>query len=535
MEHLSLYDTAVRLRRSCDRNFNIAVVRVLHVVVPAPVRSSSARQISLRSESSSGLSGESDLSARQRFLISINDLSDLWGKFVVENDAVLDALVDLGEEAEFLTSVEIEANEMVVSARALAINFSSSLNIPSERPSHSVWLPEIPLPQFSGDLVDWPNFRDRFVALVGSRSNISNIEKFYYVLSCLELEASEVIKGITVSNETYPLAWKVLVERFDKPRKLASFILDTISSAPMIQQESASSLNKFLNIFDENIGILESLEIPDFGDFLLFSIAFRSLPVSSRRLFEMTNSEEYPKAQELFKFVKNRIQVLELTGGTPASSGTKEGRPKPSDFKKEWKNDQKTSTSLVTTQSSSTPSAKSVNCPNCDGPHQLSNCSGFKGLSVDDRYGVVSKHRLCMSCFSNQHWSSKCKRSCSKCNRHHYVLLHKDFATGQGPAAQQPPAVMLGSQPSLSVLLVTAIVMVRDVSGDLQPVRALLDSGSQTSIIKKSCLNRLGLRRSRWTASLTGLSGQSVPKVLGKVKLDVWSCYEPVPVITVTA
>lgn len=55
MEHLSLYDTAVRLRRSCDRNFNIAVVRVLHVVVPAPVRSSSARQISLRSESSSGV------------------------------------------------------------------------------------------------------------------------------------------------------------------------------------------------------------------------------------------------------------------------------------------------------------------------------------------------------------------------------------------------------------------------------------------------------------------------------------------------
>lgn len=63
---------------------------------------------------------------------------------------------------------------------------------------HSVRLPEIPLPHFSGDLADWPVFRDRFVAVVDSPSNISNIEKFYYLLSCLELESSEVVKGIPV-------------------------------------------------------------------------------------------------------------------------------------------------------------------------------------------------------------------------------------------------------------------------------------------------------------------------------------------------
>uniref|UniRef100_A0A2S2PC00 Uncharacterized protein n=1 Tax=Schizaphis graminum TaxID=13262 RepID=A0A2S2PC00_SCHGA len=516
-----------------------------------------------------GLSGESDLNARQRFLISVNDLTDLWAKFVVENDAFLDALIELGEEGDFSSSVEIEANEMVVSVKALAIRFSSSSNIPERivdepkcgsesdavgssvihpssdktqtvttlaaQPLHSVRLPEIPLPQFSGDLADWPVFRDRFIALVDSRSNISNIEKFYYLLSCLELEASEVVKGITVSNDTYSLAWKALVERFDKPRKLASFILDTILSAPIIQQESVSSLNKFLNVFDETIGTLESLEIPNFGDFLLFSIAFRSLPVSSRRLFETSNSEEYPKVQELFKFVKSRIQVLELAGGASSSSGTKEEHPKLSSTKKEWTKGRRTSTSLVAAQPSSTLPSKSVKCPNCDGPHQLSNCLKFKGLSVDGRYEIVSKHRLCMSCFSNKHWSSKCRESCSKCKRRHHLLLHRDAEASQGSAAQQPPVVMFGSRPSLSVLLGTAVVMVRDVSGNFQPVRALLDSGSQTSIIKKSCLDRLGLKRSKWTASLTGLSGQSVPRVLGKVQLEIQSCYEPVPVITVTA
>ncbi|KAF0748221.1 Uncharacterized protein FWK35_00023001 [Aphis craccivora] len=441
-----------------------------------------------------GLSGESDLNARQRFLISINDLSDLWRKFVVENDAVLDALIELGLSGGVVEEPRCgsESEATAVSTIPPGSGKSPTATVSAVQPSHSMRLPEIPLPRFSGDLADWPVFRDRFVALVDSRSNISNIEKFYYLVSCLELKASEVIKGITGSNDTYSLAWKALVERFDKPR------------------------NKFLNIFDENVGILESLEIPDLGDFLMFSIAFRSLPVSSRRLFEMTNSEKYPKAQELFKFVKNRIQVLELAGGTPSSSGSKQGHLKPPpNSKKEWKNDRKTSTSLVTTQSTSTTSSKPAKCPSCDGSHQLSNCPGFKGL--------------------NQHWSNKCKESCSKCKRRHHVLLHRDAETSQGAAAQQPSVVMLGSQPSLSVLLGTAIVMLRDVSGDLQPVRALLDSGSQTSIIRESCLDRLGLRRSKWTASLIGLSGQSVPKVLGKAKLEIRSCYEPVPVIPVRA
>ena len=168
-----------------------------------------------------GVSGESDLIARQKFLIAVNDLTDLWGKFVIENDAVLDALIDLGEEEQFSSSTEIETNDLLVSAKAMANRFSSSLNkaesppevprcamaseaagssdgpsksserqslvTPLAQSSHSVRLPEIPLPRFEGELADWPVFRDRFVALVDSRSNISNIEKFLLLVKLLRV------------------------------------------------------------------------------------------------------------------------------------------------------------------------------------------------------------------------------------------------------------------------------------------------------------------------------------------------------------
>lgn len=176
------------------------------------------------------VSSESDMEDRQLFLIAVDDLPELWVKFVKENNVVLDALVELGEDENFSSSEELEAKQMLVSAKALAQRLSS-LNISNEPPvridesspdavgnseattrsvdgqsdifginrsPHSANLPEISLPRFKGELAD----RDRFTALVDSRSIISNVEKFYYLLGCLGFDASEVVKDITVSNDT---------------------------------------------------------------------------------------------------------------------------------------------------------------------------------------------------------------------------------------------------------------------------------------------------------------------------------------------
>jgi len=505
-----------------------------------------------------GVSSETDLGARQRFLIAVNDLSDLWDKFLIENDAVLEALIELGEDQEFSSAEELEANKMLVSAKALASRFSS-LSISEEqlvpegkdssegagdsvattrpvepqfRPvsvgqlSHSIRLPEIPLPRFSGELVDWPDFRDRFIALMDSRSSISNIEKFYYLLSCLELEASEVVKGITVSNNTYPLAWAALVERFDKPRKLATSLVESMLAAPVIPDESVAALNKFLNTFDENVTILEALNIPDLGDFVVFTLAFRSLPISSRRLFEMANLEEYPRTRDLFKFIKGRVQVLEMAGGSPSSLAGTNLLPKLHKHSKERVKTKKLPTSLLVTQVTEAPSVNRNKCVACKEYHPLSKCSVFKGLTVDGRFNLVSKHRLCMSCFSDQHWSNKCQERCSKCSRRHHILIHRDNKSSQDRVTAGSSAVLLGMQPTQAVLFGTALVLVRDVGGSLHPIRALIDSGSQICAITKRVSDRLGLRRSRWTASITGISGHCVSEVTGTVQLDVQSQHD---------
>lgn len=108
-----------------------------------------------------------------------------------------------------------------------------------------------------------------------------------------------------------------------------------------------SALNKFLCTFDEIIAVFTSLQIPDLGDFLIFSIAFRAIPNSSHRLFEISNTDEYPRARDLFKFIKGRIQVLELAGAASPAGCGKPFAAKIPTIRRDWMFKDKPATSLV--------------------------------------------------------------------------------------------------------------------------------------------------------------------------------------------
>jgi hypothetical protein len=70
----------------------------------------------------------------------------------------------------------------------------------------------------------------------------------------------------------------------------------------------------------------------------------------------------------------------------------------------------------------------------------------------------------------------------------------------------------------------------RDCSGVLHTVRALIDSASQISAITTACVFRLGLRITKWIALVSGLSGATVPNVKGLVTCHVQPRFSEEPV-----
>lgn len=458
---------------------------------------------------------------------------------MLKNHAVLEALLDLELASDFDTNLETEIRAFYHTAmtvadqhRPQAAAYSINGSINAGKRTGSVYsqdsnpmilttgsrLPEIPLPIYNGDLIGWPVFRDRFNALVVNRGDLSNIERFYYLLGCLRGEALDTISSINVSEDTYELAWTTLSDRFDKPRQLATIIVDKLLSTTDQSTETLDGLKQFLSLYSDQVSLLRTLSVPDLGEFLLFSIATRCLPMATRKGFERTNVQDFPTISDLIIYVKNRVSLLEAVSFTDGSRRPMAVRDKTNSTISRF-GEKRSKTSLVTSDSSIITSIK---CLFCAGKHKSVTCPNLVDVTVEERYHLAKEKLICFRCLDSTHWSNKCKVSkpCQKCSGRHHTLLHKGAPSCKTTSSRNIEASLVGSADQLIVLLGTALVHIRDKYGCMQIARVLIDSASQISVISSACAERLGLRRSQWTAPVSGLSGVPVPNVKGIV-----NCY----------
>lgn len=502
------------------------------------------------------------------FLIAANELESYWAQFKLEDESVLEHLINLDKLEEYSVDLPTEVRALINASRSVveqltpkgaeAIDLSyltsrltsaDTQNNPPAPTKQFSRLPDIPLPQFDGDYRYWPTFCGAFDALVDTRPNICEIDKLHYLIGCLTGRAADAVRGIPLSAESYALVRSTLSERFYRPRLVAMSLLDKLLGASPVKQESLSELNSFMCAFSENMSLLNALKIPDLRSFILFSVAFRCLPVSTRKLFETSTSSDYPTIDELMKFLRNRVAVLEVVG-EPRDHSTSVAPPKLTSQSGQIQKGTNRfgkprfsshPTTLVATKPSN-PSSKG--CPCCTGAHGLGACNRFKAWTGDERARWIREHKLCFNCFSADHWAPKCsaKSRCQDCSRRHHSLLHPSGDTAQGNNdAPRSDVVLCASAPSPkvckapSVLLGTALVHVRDRSGSWQTLRALIDCASQITVITAASVDRLGLRRERWTAPVTGLSGVSIMNVQGRVECVMQPRYSNEPMLSVQA
>lgn len=225
-------------------------------------------------------------------------------------------------------------------------------------------------------------FCDRFTALVVNRGDLSIIKCFYYLLGCLQGDSLNVIKSIPIFEDTYALTWTTLAERFNKPRQLATLIVDKLLSTPNQSQELFEGLKEFVTLFFDHVSVLKTLNIPDLGSFLLFVISSRCLSLTTRKGFESTNIHDFSNLTDMVAYIKNWVALLEAVGsshGFPWSAGVR-----PVIIQDETKSlvsrhsDRKPKVSFFTAESPNLPPLK---CAFCSGEHSQAKCPNFVNLS----------------------------------------------------------------------------------------------------------------------------------------------------------
>jgi len=65
--------------------------------------------------------------------------------------------------------------------------------------------------------------RHTFETIIDSNVNLTKIQKFYYLQSAVKGRASQYFQSLSLSNENYDAAWKLLKSRFESKRLIVHY------------------------------------------------------------------------------------------------------------------------------------------------------------------------------------------------------------------------------------------------------------------------------------------------------------------------
>ena len=123
----------------------------------------------------------------------------------------------LGEFQEHLNTFEVPRS----SVRTLNISQPTQQNISAVSNSK---LPNMPLPEFEGDYLQWSSFRNLFVAAISSQ-NLSDIEKITFLRGCVKGEPRDLIADQPVVEGNFDEIWKRLSDQYDNNRRVVTILI----------------------------------------------------------------------------------------------------------------------------------------------------------------------------------------------------------------------------------------------------------------------------------------------------------------------
>lgn len=395
-----------------------------------------------------------------------------------------------------------------------------------------VKLPQITIPQFSGDFSQWKSFRDLFLRAIGDRRDLSGAHKLHYLKSFVTGEAAQLVRSYGVTDGNYRIAWGVLDGRYNNNRLLLNAYMKRLFEQPAVQHESASLLRQLIDTTTECTQALAALDLPtEHWDAVMVYIVVQRLDPDSHKQWEISLTEnDLPTYAQLTTFMERRCRSLEAyTSVTPTAAAAVAGTSKR----------QSSSSARVQRPAVHHANANPFGaCAVCGQSHAVINCQQFAALSVPERRDMVKTRRLCFVCLKPGHISANCQQAaCANCAGKHNVLLHIGAAAANGvnvggAGAGAVQANFGCGRHHTQVLLSTAYVKFDGAPGR---VRVLLDTGSQVTLIRESCVQRFGLRRIRVSVPIGGLGDSDAGTSKSMVELQLRSCVDESQAFNVTA
>ena len=408
-------------------------------------------------------------------------------------------------------------------------------------------IPKVNIPKFKGGMENWLPFWTRYKPAVEDNPDLKDPVRMAILIDLVTDPGLN--EFLTASNDgaegRYREAIETLKQRFDKPRELHQEYCRRLAELPPIQN-SPDQLNRTAYTVSNTVaGLRRSGQ--DTIDSIATSLVVSILPKDLRTEWETKTESELgvPKIDQWVAFIRKKAtissqrQKVELQPASIAANKTyKEKRINKSYIKPEPKV-YHNSGEPAGGQGQATPSGRSkkarnnsytprAGCVLCSELHFLFQCRVFQDMTVQQRKQHVQTASLCVNCLRTGHKASECQSTyrCRICKGTHNTLLHTDGAGATPPATVNHVLHVTdeGPQPQTQQhkMMMTSLVLVTGPTGEQMTVRAMLDSGAETSILSKKIMDNLKLKPVDWV-NVSGIESALQTPSRPKVNITVSS------------
>ncbi|XP_037959441.1 uncharacterized protein LOC119688851 [Teleopsis dalmanni] len=359
------------------------------------------------------------------------------------------------------------------------------------------------MPTFYGDVKEWNTFSNLFHEAIHIR-DIPDSEKMYRLKAVVKGEAGRLIQHMNVSEANYKTAWEMLQKRYNNRRWLFRTQVDQLLDQPSTTVGDAKSIRQLTDTTNECINTIKGMEsLQNLDEVQTF------LEHQFQALDAMKNKETDDRK---INYPKKICAYCNKAGHTTNDSRKFSAM---SNFERRLPVNQQINTSI------------NFNCSFCRKQgYKIYSCSSFSSLPISNKRAFLNANDTCKICLSHKN-QDKCisKYTCKICNsRDHHTLLHNEHQQEKKDKSTKTKVIAVTKKDeSEVVLLPTAIVKGNTIRGEYKELHALIDQGSQASVISEEAVNILGLQKVKTDIKLTGLAETSVGQANSKVIMEIKS------------
>ena len=382
------------------------------------------------------------------------------------------------------------------------------------------------LPTFSGNRIDWPEFKVLWPALV-ERLDFDELQLCMELKRACKGRAGDRLKNITSGIGAYSRLWDRLLDEYDDPGLSCQEALSRLHSLKPVAESDYKGILKLIDVVEGTYNQLDELGQLQAVHAIDVDRVANLLPPSTKMVWlrtyqDLSRRERVAPFKYFWGFLSKErgavARLAESIGTSTRRSERVETHFTESKNKEESKLKAKTNKYAV----GSSNQKFTYSCAVCDvDTHTTEICSRFKEMSVHDKYQALKRRRLCFACLSPQHRRDECSRRCGKCGKGHHASLCKvELASADYRTTTMNTNVNGGNTSALYPICKVPLAYENH-----KRVNVFCDGGSNASYVTRKCAHK---HRFKKEDSLT----LTVTTVGGKEK-QYKSCIYEVPLKTI--